>query len=233
MKRLVNFSTVVLSLGVLTMFLATVGPRAANAAVAALVHVDNFPATQPVSGTVAVSNLPGTQPVSGSVNVGNFPPTQLIAGTVNVANTPASPLYNRDVDNGDRKMVKLSFAATMNPGELFGAGALQDPDTGLPFAPAAGQRLVIDEVSIHAEPPPTQNVSVNFFNGSMNTYVPLISQGTLYGSTFYNNSMPMRDYVDAGQPYTVVMNRSASTGYLFYNATAVGHLVDCTAGGGC
>lgn len=57
------------------------------------VHVDNFPATQPVSGTVAVSSLPsipaGANAI-GSVSVSNFPATQPVSGSVAVTNFPAT-----------------------------------------------------------------------------------------------------------------------------------------------
>src|SRR5207253_783481 len=56
MRRIVKFTTVVLALGVLAVALASVAPRSANAAVAALVQVANFPAMQAVTGTVTVAN---------------------------------------------------------------------------------------------------------------------------------------------------------------------------------
>ena len=218
MRRIVNFTGVVLALGVLAVCLASIAPRSVGAAVAALVHVDNFPAMQPVSG---------------SVDVGNFPATQMVAGTVSVANTPSTPLFNRDVDNGERNVIRLVGFGTMNAGAFGDYVAMQDASAYVDYTVPTGKRLVIDSVSLFAYPPAGQKIFAYLFNGINYTGVPAISHGTFFGSEYYQNGMAVRDYVEPGNLYYVSMSRSASTGQMFWDVNAVGHLVACTNGGGC
>jgi hypothetical protein len=49
----------------------------------------------------------------------------------------------------------------------------------------------------------------------------------------HTNSIRTRDYVEPGQWYIVEISRSLSGGTMDWQANAVGHLVDCTNGGGC
>ena len=187
----------------LAVALASVAPRSANAAVAALVQVANFPAMQAVTGTVTV------------------------------ANTSSNPLFNRDVDNGERNVVRLAASAIEDVGETDSNLAMADANGSGEYTVPTGKRLVLDTVSLFAYPPAGQKVFSYLFNGSTYTAMTSISQGTFYAQEVFQNSMAVRDYVEPGNKYYVTMIRSANTDLMFWDVNAVGHLVDCTNGGGC
>ena len=152
----------------------------------------------------------------------------LVATLVQVVNTPTQSVPTWRTDNDGRNVVQLVYGETMLSGT---SSSVNQPLSGytVPF----GSRLVIDSVSVFAYPPAGQKVFAFLFNGSTYTGVPAILQGTFGSSDYFQNAIPVRGYVDPGQQYKVTMVRSDSTGSMFWDVQAVGHLVDCTNGGGC
>jgi hypothetical protein len=154
----------------------------------------------------------------------------IVATAVQVVNTAASPI---PVDSDGRNVVHLSYYETMPAGTTYSAGTsgFGNPLSG--YIVPAGKRLVIDSVSIFAYPPVGQNVFAYFWNGQNYTGLPAISQGTFSVYDYFQNAIPVRDYVEPGGQYSVTMSRSDGLGTMAWDAHAVGHLVDCTNGGGC
>lgn len=158
----------------------------------------------------------------------------LVATLVQVVNTPSQPVPTWRTDNDGRSVVRLSYGEFMPAGTVISEGKpLLDTVSGLAYTVPAGERLVIDNVSLLADPPTGQKVEANFSEGPQVTNVPLIFEGTFGTNDSFDNAIPLRDYVEPGQQYKVTMIRSSGTDTMFWDAQAVGHLVDCTNGGGC
>lgn len=87
------------------------------------VAVSNFPATQPVSGTVAASNLANPHPVSGTVNVGNFPATQPVSGAIGVNNFPATQPVSGSVSVSNFPATQVVAPAVPASSDIRGASA--------------------------------------------------------------------------------------------------------------
>lgn len=152
------------------------------------------------------------------------------ATLVQVMNTNNNPVPTQ----GDgRNVVYLYYSETMADGtsSSTGTGAgnpLNDASTHNPFTVPAGKRLVIDSISSFSLPPSGQ-VSEYLFNGITFTAVPFVAQ--VPGN--YVAAVPIRDYVEPNGQYLASMFRSSVSGGMFWSVYAVGHLVDCTNGGGC
>lgn len=163
----------------------------------------------------------------------------VVAALVQVENTPAQSIPTRRTDNDGRDVVRLAYAETMNAGTTASNGTgngvpLNDAITNSVYTVPSGKRLVIDTVSMFAFPDLGQKVYMYVTNGYTFTAIPAIDAGfpTTYAAHF-GNTIPVRDYVEPGGQYSVVMQRSDSTDTMFWDVLAVGHLVDCTNGGGC
>lgn len=158
----------------------------------------------------------------------------VVEALVQVANTPAQSIPTWRTDNDGRNVVRLVYFETMNDGTFSNVVPLNDATTSSPYTVPTGKRLVIDNVSLFALPNPGQKVFVYFSNGYTFTAIPAIDAGfpttTLAHLT---NSIPVRDYVEPAGQYSVVMERSDTVGPMIWSVHAVGHLVDCTNGGGC
>jgi len=164
----------------------------------------------------------------------------IVATLVQITNTASNPVPTWRADNDGRNVVRLYYDEVMPAGTTDSFGnPLNDGSNFQVYAVPAGKRLVVDSVSAFAYPPAGQNVFAYLYNGTPPggfgtfTGVPLVSQGTFSGTTYYQNAIPVRDYVDQNQQYQVTMSRSSGTGSMFWNMQVVGHLVDCTNGGGC
>jgi hypothetical protein len=152
----------------------------------------------------------------------------LVATLVQVANTPAQSVPTWRTDNDGRSVVRLSYGENMADGTAFSQNnALSN------YTVPTGSRLVIDSVSLFAYPPTGQKVFAYFFNGSTYTGIPVLFQGTFGPQDYFQNAISVRDYIEPGGQYTVTMGRSNSSGTMYWDVQAVGHLVNCTNGGGC
>jgi hypothetical protein len=157
------------------------------------------------------------------------------ATLVQVVNSNANPLPTQP---DGRNVVRLYYYETMQEGTSgsFGPSGLGNPLsdalTGQPYSVPAGKRLVIDNVSGFAYPPSGQIPFGYLLNGTspFGTYsaLPMSSQGGAY-----SGFGPTRDYVEPGNQYLITMGRNGTTGTMFWDVHAVGHLIDCTNGGGC
>ena len=152
----------------------------------------------------------------------------LVATLVQVVNTPTQSVPTWRTDNDGRNVVRLAYGEDMPSGTL---NSFSNPLSS--YTVPTGSRLVIDSVSLFAYPPTGQKVFAFFYNGVTYTSIPAIPQGTFGLSDYFQNAIPVRDYIEPGKQYQVTMIRSDSTGTMFWDVHAVGHLVDCTNGGGC
>lgn len=155
----------------------------------------------------------------------------IVATAVQVVNTAATPV---PVSSDGRNVVRLNFI-----GQSFSSfsenGVMNDANTLMPYTVPAGKRLVIDSVSVWALPPTGQRVFASFNNGLTTTFIPVFFQEAFFGagSDVLQNAIEVRDYVEPGGQYFWQIQRSDITGFMNFEFQAVGHLVDCTNGGGC
>src|SRR5450759_3881323 len=103
MRRIVNFTAVVLALGILAVSLSWVASKPVDAAVAAAVQVVNTPL--PVQGNVNAT-------VTGNVGLTGSP-------TVTIGNSATSPVPVRDADNAARSPFAGSCVATGQPSPVL------------------------------------------------------------------------------------------------------------------
>jgi hypothetical protein len=159
----------------------------------------------------------------------------ITATLVQVVNTYSNPAVIMRADDPGRSVVYLRFAGAINAGstESFG-NALNDASTNIPYTVPPGKRLVIDNASVEAPPPAGQGLLAWLDNGLTETFVPLVKQSSASGFDRYVSSgFYPRDYVESGQQYKFTMDRTDTVGSMGFFVFAVGHLVDCTNGGGC
>jgi len=158
------------------------------------------------------------------------------ATLVQVANTSTSPV---PVAADGRNVVRLYSSHSLSPGSNGEASVFDDFLTSAPFTVTAGKRLVIETVIMLAYPPSGQKPQVllddNAGFGGVNVAIPgvLVSNDPSSGTDIYQNSIAVRDYVEPGNQIAVFVGRNSSAGTMAYTIQAVGHLVDCTNGGGC
>jgi hypothetical protein len=157
----------------------------------------------------------------------------LVATFVQVVNTPSQPVPTWSTDNDGRSVVRLYYFENMAAGAIFnasgGGSPMIDASTTTAYTVPAGKRLVIESESAFAYPPDGEQVSAYFLNGHTYTAIPMIAQAP----NVFENAIAVRDYVEPGGQYVVSMFRTAGTDAMFWSAYVVGHLVDCTNGGGC
>jgi len=163
----------------------------------------------------------------------------LVAALVEVTNTPAQSIPTWRTDNDGRNVVRLYYVETMNAGTYYSDGGhgagnqLSDASTASLYTVPSGKRLVIDTVTLFADPLPGQQVNAYFYNGYTFTAIPALDMGNFFGVEHFQNSIAVHDYVEPGGQYGIIMGRNSTTGTMFWDVQAVGHLVDCTNGGGC
>jgi hypothetical protein len=162
----------------------------------------------------------------------------ITATLVQVVNTYSNPAAVTRADDPGRNVVRLTLYSSIpsNPGFVINV-PLND-STGSPFTVPVGKRLVVDSISSFAYPPAGVNVDGYMFNNSVfnaGTFTPLLIKSVPgYGGTVWQNALLIRDYVDQGQQYLVSMFADVTPpSAIIFNVQVVGHLVDCTNGGGC
>lgn len=161
----------------------------------------------------------------------------LIAGTqraktaysspVTVTNTPLTI----DGNNNSRNVVRLALFGTADSQNT----PLGDISTGLPYTVPAGKRLVVQYVSLIADPPTGTGLTPSLgASGSIDFIVlPMTLQvSNVHGPNSNDSlvaSIPVLFYVDANNQilFDIVSQNNSWGQFGFWDIHATGYLIDC------
>jgi hypothetical protein len=224
MKEFGKILGLTLGFGILAVVLASIPSRpVAQAAGSAPVIVTNTPAQA----------VPVSQTGTWNVGITGTPTVGLANGsTVGINNTATTPVLVRDVDNAARHAIQSTLSLIVPD--------VSDSASGTVFAVPAGERLVIESVSIEADAPSGQKVRARItasLSGNVFWFPPLTLEGsfpvpipfttTTVVDDVWAAHLPARIYASAGTPITFTFERQqTASGPAFATITISGYLVD-------
>lgn len=226
MKEFGKILGLTLGFGILAAVLASISSRPVAATNTSPVLVTNTTAQA----------VPVSQTGTWNVGITGTPTVRLANGsTVGINNTATSPVLVRDVDNAARHAIQ----STLSPLSLF-VSDFSTSASGTVFTVPAGERLVIESVSIEVDAPSGQKVRARItasLSGDVFWFPPLTLQGSfpvpIPGATttvvqdVWVAHLPARIYASAGAPITFTFERQqTAAGAAWATITISGYLVD-------